>query len=218
MDLLSIEKTRSLIAEGAWIIDARPSAIFVQGMIPRSVHVPHTADFARYLELLIEPDIPLVLVAEPDQQNAIAKDLIRTGFANLIGIVDGGYDAWLAAGGQSDLIIDINAEEFELDFEYDEFYLIDLRADDQYEESHLEYAESLPLEGVEEAIPDLSPDMMYYFYGESFEDAAFAAALFKRDGFHKLRVVSEGYEALKKTKIPQAKKKKKNSDQNFSAN
>jgi hydroxyacylglutathione hydrolase len=218
MNLLSIDEARSLIADGAWVIDSRSSAVFVQGLIPQSIHIPHSDSFIEYTELIVEPDMKLLLVAGSGQEMAVSRDLRKTGFANLSGIIDGGYEAWVAAGGKKDLIIDISPEEFELDFNFDEFYLIDLRTEDLYEEEHIEYAENLPLSELEEAIPDLNPDLMYYLYGTTFEDAAFAASLFKRGGFHKLRVVNEGYEALKNTNIPVTKKKKAKSDPNFSAN
>jgi hydroxyacylglutathione hydrolase len=218
MNLLSIDQAKSLIADGARVIDSRPSAIFVQGLIPQSIYIPNTDGFLEYTELILEPDMKLVLLAESGHETAVSRNLLRAGFANLAGILDGGYEAWAGAGGARDLIIDITPEEFELDFNFDEFYLIDLRTEDQYEEEHLEYAENLPLSELEEAIPDLNPDVTYYLYGNTFEDAAFAASLFKRGGFHKLRAVNEGYEALKKTNIPVIKKKKNKPDPNFSAN
>jgi len=218
MNLLSIEETKTIIADGAWVIDSRPSAVFVLGLVARSIHIPNTDNFLEYAELILEPEIKIVLLTEPGQETAISRNLLKTGFANVVGILDGGYDEWIKAEGTKDLIIDITPEEFELDFNFDEFYLIDLRTEDQYEEEHFEYAENLPLSELEEAIPDLNPDVTYYLYGNTFEDAAFAASLFKRGGFHKLRAVNEGYEALKSTNIPVIKKKNTKSDPNFSAN
>jgi rhodanese-related sulfurtransferase len=218
MNLISIEELKQQTADGARVIDTRPSAVFIEGLIPRSFHLPHSENFLEYAELLLEPDMKLVLLTEVGKETVISRDLLKTGFANVTGIIEGGYEAWVNAGGKIDLIIDVTAEEFELDFKFDEFYLIDLRTEDQYEEEHFEYAENLPLADLEEAIPDLNPDVTYYLYGNSFEDATFAAALFKRGGFHKLRVVNEGYEALKNTGIPVTKKKKPKSDPNFSAN
>ena len=218
MNLISIEEAKSLIADGARVIDSRSSEIFVHGLIPYSTHIPNSGDFLEYSELILEPDMKLILLTESGQETAVSRNLLKTGFANVVGILDGGYEAWIAAGGAKDLIIDITPEEFELDFNFDEFYLIDLRTEDQYEEEHFEYAENLPLSELEEAIPDLNPDVTYYLYGNTFEDAAFAASLFKRGGFHKLRAVNEGYEALKSTNIPVIKKKKTKTDPNFSAN
>ena len=207
-----------MIADGAWVIDSRSSAIFVQGFLPSSFHIPVNDNFMEYAELLIEPDMKLILLSDPAQEALVSRNLLKTGFANLMGVIDGGYEEWISAGGENDLIIDISPDEFELDFNFDEFYLIDLRTEDQYEEEHLEYAENIPLYDLEEAIPNLDPEVMYYLYGNTFEDSAFAAALFKRGGFHKLRIVNEGYEALKKTKISVIKKKKTKTNSKFSAN
>jgi rhodanese-related sulfurtransferase len=218
MNLLSIDEIKSLVADGAWVLDSRPSAIFVQGLVPGAIHIPHTDRFVEYAELLLEPDTKLILIAETGTESSISRELLKTGFVNLTGIMDGGYDAWTDANAPIDLIIDITAEEFALDFNFDEFYLIDLRTEEQYEEEHFEYAENIPLSEIEEAIPDLNPDLTYYLYGDTFEDAAFAGALFKRGGFHKLRVVNEGYESLKSTDVPVIKKKKTKPDSNFSAN
>jgi len=218
MNLISIDETKSLIAEGAWVIDSRPSSIFVQGLIAQSVHIPDSDAFLEYGEAVLESDIKLVLVTEPDQEEIIARKFIKTGFANVAGIVKGGFGAWVEADGLIDIIIDISLEEFALDFQFDEFYLIDLRPEEDYEQEHVEHAENITLPDLEETIPDLSPDMTYYLYGRSFEDAAFAASLFKRGGFHKLRVVNEGYDAIKATEIPIVKKKKEKPDSKFSDN
>lgn len=218
MNLISLGETKSLIAEGAWVIDSRPSAFFVNGSIPGSVHIPHSECFLEYAELLLEPDLKLVLVIEPGKEQQVSRDLLKTGFATVAGVLEGGYEAWVGAGEKIDLIIDITPEEFELDFSFDEFYLIDLRDGEQYEVEHFEYAESLPLSELEESIPDLNPELTYYLYGRSFEDAALAGSLFKRGGFHKLRIVNQGYEALKSTNIPVIKRKKVKPDPNFSAN
>jgi hydroxyacylglutathione hydrolase len=218
MNLLSIEETKSLIADGAWVVDSRPSSFFVNGLVPQSVHLPYTGSFISYAELLLGPELKLVLLTEPGQEAIIYRELVKTGYANVAGIIAGGYQAWVDSGGKIDIIIEVTSEEFELDFKFDEFYLIDLRAEEQYEEEHFEYAENLPLLDLEDAIPDLNPEVTYYLYGNSFEEAVFAAALFKRGGFHRIRAVNEGYEALKSTKIPVIKKKKTKTDPNFSAN
>ena len=219
MDLLSINDVKKLMAEGAVVIDTRPSAFFVQGFIPRSIHIPVTTDFKEHLSLLLELDIKVILLTEAGKETSIARELIKTGFINLAGIIEGGYEAWTAETGKIDIIIDITPEEFEIDFNFDEFYLIDLRDEEQYEQEHFEYAENIPLIDLEELITELNTDATYYLYGNSLEETALAASIFKRNGFHKLRMVNEGYQSIKETtKITVIKKKKPKSDIDFSAN
>lgn len=218
MNLLTVNQIKTLPADGYVIIDIRPSAVFVNGFIPNSIHLPYTENFIENAGLLLEPENKLILITETGMEGTIAKALHNTGFATVTGIVEGGYEAWQANEANKDIIIEIDAEEFELDFNYDEFYLIDVRPEEEYAQEHFEYAENLPLSEIEEAIPDLSIDLTYYIYGNTFEDAALAASLFKRAGFNKLRVVNQGYQALKATAIPVVKKKKTKTDNNFSDN
>ena len=218
MDILSIDEVESFLADGAIIIDTRPSDSFVQGFIPRSINVPVTDSFKEQLSLFLEPDIKVMLLTEPDQEANITRQVAKTGFVNLVGIVGGGYAQWFASGRKTDLIIDIPKDEFEIDFNFDEFYLIDLREEDDYAAEHIEYSESIPISELEEVLSDLNSDGTYYLYADTFENSVLAASLFKRNGFHKLRVVNEGYEAIKQTNVPIAKKKNPKKDINFSAN
>lgn len=218
MNPLTIKETAILSDGGAIIIDTRPSAIFVQGFIPGSIHIPLSDHFKVYAELVLDPEYNAVVIAEKDREEKACRDLIKTGVVTVAGYLDGGYEAWLTAGGTPDLIIDIDTEEFGIDYKFDEFYLIDIRPDEEYEAEHIEYAENIPLTEIEESIPALNAGSSYYIYGSSIEDAAFAASVFRRNDFYKLRVVTVGYEELKGGDLPVVKKKKPKNDSKFSDN
>jgi rhodanese-related sulfurtransferase len=164
---------------------------------------------------VLDPEYTIVVVAESGQEERACRELIKTGVANVAGYMAGGYDAWIASGGQTDLIIDIDTEEFGIDYKFDEFYLIDTRTDNDYEAEHIEYAESIPLMDIEENVSVLAPTASYYIYGASFEDAAFAASLMKRNDFHILRVINVGYDELKSAEILWSKRRKPKPILNF---
>lgn len=218
MNQLSIQEVKEKINQGAIVIDTRPSERFALGFIPHSIHIPMSANYAEYVELYVEPEFEVVLIAEEGKEMLAYKNMTKTGLVNVAGVLTGGYEAWAAEGATPDLIIDISVDEFEMDYQFDEFYLLDTRGEDDYETEHLEYAETIPLSDIEDALPDLNPNLLYYIYGTSYEDAMFAASLFKQHDFHKLRVVNQGYEAIKATKIPVVKKKKQKADRDFSDN
>ncbi|MCW3125750.1 MAG: fold metallo-hydrolase [Bacteroidetes bacterium] len=218
MNQLTIAEASVLLDDGTLVIDTRPSSLFLQGFIPGAIHIPLSDRFKEYAELTLDPEYSAIIVAEKGQEEKACRDLAKTGVVTIAGYLDGGYDAWLAAGGASDLIIDIDAEEFGIDYKFDEFYLIDTRSDDEYESEHIEYAENIPLSEIEETAPSLNAADSYYIYGSSIEDAAFAASLFRRSDFFKIRVVTVGYDDLKATEIPIVKKKKAKNDSKFSDN
>lgn len=219
MKPLSTQEAATLIDGGAIIIDTRPSAAFLTGFVPGSLHIPLTDQLRTYAELMLEPEYTAILIAETGQEERASRSFIQTGVVSVAGYIDGGYDAWLAAGGATDIIIDIDAEEFAIDYKFDEFYLIDTRSDEAYEAEHIEYAESIPLGDIEENTSALNAASSYYIYGETLSDAAFAASILRRADFHKLRVVTAGYDELKgNPDITIIKKKKTKTDSKFSDN
>jgi hydroxyacylglutathione hydrolase len=218
MNPIALKDAAVMLDGGTIIIDTRPSAIFVQGFIPGSFHIPLSEHFKEYAELTLDPEFSALIIAENGQEEKACRDLIKTGVVTVAGYIDGGYEAWLAADNTPDLIIDIDAEEFGIDYKFDEFYLIDTRTDEDYEAEHIEHAENIPLSEIEETIPALNAADSYYIYAASIEDAAFAASLFRRADFFKIRVVTVGYSELKDTEIPVAKKKKEKKDSQFSDN
>ena len=117
-----------------------------------------------------------------------------------------------------DLLVDIGIDEFEIDYKFDEFYLIDIRSEEDYELEHLEYAENIPLADLDTTLVDMNHNSAYYIYGNSASEATIAASIFKQFDFHKLRVITEGYELLKLSTIPITKKKKEKAGNFFSAN
>lgn len=219
MKPISTKEATSLIDGGAIIIDTRPSAAFLSGFVPGSIHIPLSPSLSTYAELTLDSEYSAILIAEPGQEEHASRSFIKTGVVSVAGYLEGGYDAWVAAGGATDIIIDIDAEEFAIDYKFDEFYLIDTRSDEAYEADHVEYAESIPLADIEENTDALSATASYYIYGETAEEAAFAASLFRRADFHKLRVITAGYDELKANPdITILKKKKTKGDSKFSDN
>jgi hypothetical protein len=163
------------------------------GHIPTSIFLPIGGSYQHYLEIFAQAGQQAIIVAEEGKEENVCRILQRSGLINIAGYVAGGFDSWNAATGKRDLIIDISIEEFEIDYKFDEFYLIDTRDEVQYELGHVEYAENIPIAEVENSLPDLDASQLYYIYGESADDALFTASLFKRSGFHLLRLINHAY-------------------------
>ena len=218
MDLLSISATQALLNNGALLIDTRPTSEFTLGFIPKSLHLPLGEKFADYAAAFITTEDQVVVITKVGEEEQAYRAIAKTGFINIAGIVEGGYTAMITADMDTDLLIDISLDEFEIDYKFDEFYLIDIRNEEEYEQEHIEYAENIPLADLDTALADLNSTSLYYIYGNSGTEATIAATIFKQYDFHKLRVITEGYEQLKQSTIPITKMKKEKADNSFSAN
>lgn len=222
MNLLSIKEVASLTESGCFVLDTRTAKDFALGFIPYSTSVPFGDSFTELLDLVLTADSKVIIVAESGKEIQVEKHLLKIGFLNIAGFVDGGFEKWKEQNLPIDIVIDVPADEFAIDYHFDEFYLIDIRPEDQYMKEHIEHAENLPLSDLEQNIADLDANMSIYLYGNSFEDSCFAASLFRKYDFSKVRFVSDGYETIKQQdKISVTKEKKKRADKesaDFSAN
>jgi glyoxylase-like metal-dependent hydrolase (beta-lactamase superfamily II)/rhodanese-related sulfurtransferase len=88
-----------LAAGGATIVDARPISEFAAAHIPGSLSDELRPAFATWLGWLASPDRPLIAVLGAGQDRGeLVEAALLVGYDNLAGELDGGIDAWRAAG------------------------------------------------------------------------------------------------------------------------
>lgn len=86
----------------AVIVDMRPIAEFAAGHVPGSISNALRPVFASWLGWTVGLDSPVVVIAGDDQdRDEIVRRCLDIGHDNLVGELDGGLDAWRAAGGTS---------------------------------------------------------------------------------------------------------------------
>ena len=81
------------------MVDARGERIFNHEHVPGSFAVPFGDNFATWVGWLVPWGQPLVLLsAETSHHDAMVRQLIRIGFDQVNGYLDGGIDAWKTSG------------------------------------------------------------------------------------------------------------------------
>ena len=209
MQKLAPGEFKKLASAGHAIIDTRKPEVFMDGFIKGAVSIPFTENFLLGLDELISGDLNLLIVADVADVVPALKMLKGAGLENIAGYLDGGYEAWIEAGNSFDMIITVDEEEFAIDYQFDEFYLVDLRSREEFDKEHAEDAENIALIDVEQIILELENDLSYYLYGYEPSDAITAASIFKKHGFQRVRAVNAEYAKIKATNIPFFAEKKK---------
>jgi hydroxyacylglutathione hydrolase len=209
MRRIEISEFKQLESANLLLIDTRKPEIFLEGFIKGSISIPFNEAFLTSLAEIIEDEHRVVLIAEEDEVVAVEKIMAPAAIANIEGILQGGYKAWINQGGKYNMLIGIEPDEFAIDYQFDEFYLIDLRAKEEFEKAHVEDAENIPLVDLPPLIAELDIADSYYVYGDTMEQAVTAGSLFKRFGFERVRTVTAGFEAIKASGIPVFTQKKK---------
>jgi hydroxyacylglutathione hydrolase len=209
MQKFELNEFKALDLAGYIIIDARKAELFADGFITESVSIPFGENFIDLLQELISAELKILIVADEADIALILKTIKGSGINNVAGYLAGGFEAWQKEGNKVDLLISIDADEFALDYQFDEFYLIDLRDKEDYDKNHVEDAENIALIDLEPLLLEMDTTSLYYLYGNTASEATTAASLLRRNGFHRIRVVAADYDTLKAAGIPLFVQKKK---------
>ena len=92
---------RGRIADGVAVVDARPRRAFAAGHIPGSLNVELSDSFGSYVGWFVPFGAPLLLVLPEPREAALREaidQLLRIGYDDVVGVIDGGVEAWRAAG------------------------------------------------------------------------------------------------------------------------
>jgi hydroxyacylglutathione hydrolase len=132
---LSAGEVKALMDAGVVVLDVRHGKSFGAGHIPNSYGIRVDAPLTTWAGWLIPFGSRIVLVAESTDQIATAtRQLIRIGYDELVGRLEGGIDAW-AGEYPVETIPAINTKE--LRERRDEVMLIDVRQRSEWNEGHI---------------------------------------------------------------------------------
>lgn len=132
---LSAGEVKELMEAGVVVLDVRHGKPFAAGHIPNSYGIRVDAPLTTWAGWLIPFGSRLVLVAESaDQAIEATRQLIRIGYDDLVGRLEGGIDAW-AREFPVETIPSMNAKE--LRERLDEVMLIDVRQKSEWDEGHI---------------------------------------------------------------------------------
>lgn len=198
---LPIDQFKELANKGTWILDTRESAIFIQGFIPGSVSIGLDGRFAEWAGSLLPSGKPIILVTEAGKEKETLIRLARVGLDTVKGYLEGGFEAWRNAGEETDLIIDVEADELAMDIPFDEnLVVLDVRNPAEYADGHVKDAMNIPLTDLTDpgTMAMLEEHHNIYVHCGGGYRSVIAASLLKREGYHNLRNVTGGWSEIKK--------------------
>ncbi|MGO4817703.1 MBL fold metallo-hydrolase [Flavobacterium sp. W22_SRS_FP1] len=188
---------------GALILDTRNNGDFAKGFIPQSINIGINGDFAPWVGALIaDVKQPIILVTEAGQEEESVTRLSRVGFDNLIGHLEGGFEAWEKAGKETDAINRITSEEFAKKVQIGESKVIDIRKESEYAAEHVDEAYSKPLANINEWIKDIDPKEPFFIHCAGGYRSMIAASILQARGFRNFSEIEGGYNAIAKTSVP----------------
>ena len=188
----------------ALVLDVRSKEEFVRGFIPNSIFIGLDGSFAPWVGALV-PDLKqeLLLVAPPGREKETVMRLARVGYDNCLGYLEGGFEAWKAAGMEVDTIDTIDVMELEECYiQNGDMHILDVRRPGEWSAEHIDRAQHFPLDFINHHMSDIDRNKTYYMHCRSGYRSTIAASILKARGFDKLVNVHGAFNQITKSRIP----------------
>jgi hydroxyacylglutathione hydrolase len=186
---------------GALVLDTRSPDAFVKGFIPNSIFIGLDGNFAPWVGALVPVGQQIVLVTEPGREEETVTRLARIGYDNTLGFLEGGMQAWIDAGKETDTIESVNSQILESAVN-EKPLVFDVRRPAEYNSEHMETAVLAPLDFLNEHLSSIPKDQPAYVHCAGGYRSVIAISILKARGWNNLINVEGGFAAMKKTGIP----------------
>lgn len=184
---------------GAIMLDTRPPQVFAKGFIPNSINIGIDGSFAVWVGTMI-PDVKqqILVIAEEGREEEVITRLARVGYDHAIGYLTGGFANWQKAGKEVDNIPSISVEELAKQLENNaEATVLDVRKQSEFESEHVDGAENVPLDYINENMGEVDKDKTYYVHCAGGYRSMIFASVLRARGYEKLVDIDGGFKAIK---------------------
>ena len=189
--------------EEAMVLDVRPQSDYIKGHIPNSIFIGLNGQFAPWVGALItDLKQPIILVTPEGKSEEAVTRLSRVGYDNTLGYLEGGIEAWKAAGKDVETLESISAEEFANRVKTQNVNILDVRKDGEYQSSHIEDAQHFALDYINQNMNQVDKNKTYHIHCAGGYRSVIAASILKARGYKNLVDVEGGFGAIKNTDLP----------------
>ena len=189
--------------ERALVLDTRHQSAFINGHIPNSIFIGITGNFAPWVGALI-PDLqqPIIFLADEGKEAEVVTRLSRVGYDNTLGYLKGGFESWKESGKEVATLKSIPASEFADAYQKGELNIMDVRKPGEYEAEHVEEAENIPLDYINDLMDKIDDNKTYHVHCAGGYRSVIAASILKSRGYHNLVDIAGGFKAISETSVP----------------
>lgn len=187
---------------GAIVLDVRHQDDFAKGHVPRSIFIGLDGSFAPWVGALIaDVEQPILLVVPEGREEETVTRLSRVGFDKTLGYLQGGIEAWAAAGKEIDKVDNVNAQEFKEMVEKG-VPVFDVRKEAEYNSEHVVDAHLTPLDYLNDHLSEFPENETFYIHCAGGYRSMIASSILKSRGIHNLVDVSGGFSDIKNVGVP----------------
>lgn len=195
------------VCEHCLILDVRPMEAFAAAHIPQAINIPFGPNLPTWAGWVLPYDHPtLVVVSHPGQMAEVTTHLIRVGFDDVRGYLEGGMEAWEMAGYPVETLSTISVHRLADDLKSDgQHIVLDVRTEQEWNSGHIEGALHVHGGMLESRYGDVPRNKTVNVMCGSGYRATIASSFLLRAGFDQVRNVIGGMSAWKSAGLPMTK-------------
>jgi hydroxyacylglutathione hydrolase len=192
------------VCDKCLIVDVRSKEAFAAAHIPDAINIPFGSNLPTWAGWVLPYDRPILLVAEqPSQVEEVVTHLLRVGFDDVQGYMEGGMEAWETAGYPLARLHTQSVHDLHNKLQHRESVtVLDVRTDKEWEEGHIEGALHIHGGTLQERVGEIPQDQPVAVVCGSGYRASIASSFLQRDGFKSVSNVLGGMSAWKSAKLP----------------
>jgi len=203
---VSVDPVESIVAAGGLVVDARRPDAHAAGHLPGSLSIPLGGSFGTWLGWVTDHDRPLVLVVDdPADLEELQRQAYRIGHESIVGALDGGIDAWRAAGRPLERTPALAAVDLAIqlrDGPADRPFVIDVRQPAEYDAGHVPGAVHIGAGALADRLDELPRDRPIAVICASGYRAAVGASILRSAGFTRVDWVPDGFDSWARAGLP----------------
>lgn len=181
--------------ESVFVLDTRTTGAYKAGHIPGAIEVQLDGNFAPYVGAVLPPDAPVIVVSEPGREREAMTRLVRVGYESIVGWLDGGMDAWRAAGGESATLEIVEPSTLRALLETGNApVVLDVRTSGEWDAGHIEGALHIPIAELNQRLKEVPSAPLAVICGSGYR-SAIACSLLLRHGRRDVVDVPGGWKA-----------------------
>ena len=203
---LSVEGVLMLKEGGLQIVDSRDFNEFAAVHLAGSLNVPLGGSYATTAGMLLDPDVPIVLITEPGKEHESAMRLGRVGLDQVTGYLEGGL---ASLSDRPDLLASterlsapLAAERLASDAPP---LVVDVRTPREREEKSIAGSISVPLSRLTPRLSELPRDRPLLLHCAGGYRSSVAASLLQHHGFTRVSEIAGGLAAWEAAGLPLAR-------------
>jgi hydroxyacylglutathione hydrolase len=200
----SARKLHEILDDKHILLDVRSKEAFAGGHIPRAINIPLADTLSTWAGWVLPYDCPIMIVADkPSQIVKVVTHLLRIGFDDVQGYLEGGMEEWENAGLPLDTLRTMTVHELSAALKRGAtITVLDVRTESEWNEGHVEGALNIHAGLLQDHMDKVPRDKPIAVVCGSGYRATIASSLLKRNGFADVSNVLGGMTAWKSAKLP----------------